>query len=192
MSGSSPRRVVVELALVLVGFAVVGVVAGYVWERLWSPTMGVAIDHQWTAGDAIALQHEFSGTGWYVIVASVAGLVAGVVVALLVSRVPLLTLAAVVVGSALAAWLMLVVGTALGPPDQDTVAATAADGTRIPMALSVTGHSAWTSLPAAALIGLIVVFIGLAPRHRPDQPGEAPETLSTTSADTPAGTGSAG
>jgi hypothetical protein len=193
MSGSSSaRRVVAELALVLVGFAAVGAVAGVVWERIWSPTVGVAVDHQWTAGDAIGLQHEFSGTGWYVVVASVAGILTGVVVALLAHRMPLLTLAAVVVGSVLAAWLMLVVGTALGPPDHEVVAATAADGTRIPMALSVTGRSAFTSLPAGALIGLMVVFIGLAPRRHPEASAAPVETLSTTSADSPAGTSPAG
>jgi hypothetical protein len=163
---SMNRRLAVQLGLAVVGLAAVGALAGAVWQWLWTPTVGVAMDHHWTAGDAIGLQHEFSGTGWYVVVGLVAGLVAGVAVALLVDRVPLLTLAAVVVGSALAAWLMLVVGTALGPADQDVVARTAADGTKIPMQLTVTGHSPWIALPSGALIGLLLVFIGLSPRQQ--------------------------
>jgi hypothetical protein len=166
MNTRMDKRVALQLGLVVAALAAVGALAGVVWQWIWTPTIGVVVDHHWTAGDALGLQHEFSGTGWYVIVALVAGLVAGVAVALLVDRVPLLTLAAVVVGSALAAWLMLVVGTALGPPDPDVAARTADDGTRLPMQLSVTGHSPWVALPSGALIGLLFVFIGLSPRHR--------------------------
>ncbi|KQW53317.1 hypothetical protein ASC77_03240 [Nocardioides sp. Root1257] len=181
MTTSIDRRLVAQLGLVVAGFAVVGVLAGVVWQWLWTPTMGVAYSHTWTAADAIGLQQEFSGTGWYVAVGVVAGLVAGVATALLAVRVPLLTLAAVVVGSVLAAWLMLVVGTALGPADQDAVAATAADGTKIPMALAVTGRSPWIALPSGALIGVVLVFVGIPLRSG----GAAPEQ-------TPAETGAAG
>lgn len=160
------KRVALELGLVVAVLAAVGALAGVVWQWVWTPTIGVVVDHHWTAGDALGLQHEFSGTGWYVVVALVAGLVAGVAVALLFDQVPLLTLAAVVVGSALAAWLMLVVGTALGPPDPDVAARTADDGTRLPAQLTVTGRSPWIALPSGALIGLLFVFIGLSPRGR--------------------------
>jgi len=166
MTARLDRRVLLELGLVLAAFAVVGALAGVVWQWVWTPTVGVAVDHHWTAGDALGLQHEFSGTGWYVVVGVVAGLVTGVAVALLVDRVPLLTLAAVVLGSALAAWLMLVVGGALGPADQDVVARTAADGTKIPMQLTVTGRSPWIALPSGALLGLVFIFIGLSSRHQ--------------------------
>jgi hypothetical protein len=174
MTSTVDRRVVVQLGLVLVAFAAVGVLAGVVWQWVWTPTMGVAYDHKWTAADAIGLQHEFSGTGWYAVVATVAGLVAGLAVALLADRVPLLTLVAVVVGSALAAWLMLLVGTTLGPADQVAVAKDAADGTRIPMELSITGDSALIALPSGALVGLVLVFIGLSPRIRGGASAETP------------------
>lgn len=160
------RRLALQLGLVVAALAAVGALAGVVWQWIWTPTVGVVVDHRWTAGDALGLQHEFSGTGWYVVVALVAGVVSGVVAALLVDRVPLLTLAAVVVGSALAAWVMLLVGSALGPPDPDVAARTADDGTRLPMQLSVTGRSPWIALPSGALIGLLVVFIGLSPRRQ--------------------------
>ncbi|GAA4758802.1 hypothetical protein GCM10023350_50880 [Nocardioides endophyticus] len=166
MTAEMDKQVVLQLGLVVAALAAVGALAGVVWQWLWTPTIGVVVDHHWSAGDAIGLQHEFSGTGWYVIVALVAGLVAGIAVALLADRVPLLTLAAVVVGSGLAAWLMLVVGTALGPPDPDVAARTADDGTRLPMQLSVTGYSPWGALPSGALLGLLFVFIGLSPRQQ--------------------------
>jgi hypothetical protein len=165
-TGRVTGRLGVQLGLVVAALAAVGVLAGVVWQWIWTPTIGVVQDHHWTAGDAIGLQHEFSGTGWYVVVGTVAGLVAGVAVALLADRAPLLTLAAVVVGSALAAWLMLVVGTAMGPADPDIAARTAADGTRLPMQLAVTARSPWIALPSGALIGLMLVFIGLPRRDR--------------------------
>jgi hypothetical protein len=166
MTARTDKQVVLQLGLVVAALAAVGALAGVVWQWLWTPTIGVVVDHRWSAGVAIGLQHEFSGTGWYVIVALVAGLVAGIAVALLADRVPLLTLAALVVGSALAAWLMLVVGTALGPPDPDVAARTADDGTRLPMQLTVTGYSPWIALPSGALLGLLFVFIGLSPRRQ--------------------------
>ena len=166
MSSTATGRLALQLGLVVAALAAVGALAGVVWQWLWTPTVGVVVDHRWTAGDALGLQHEFSGTGWYVAVGLVAGLVAGVGVALLVDRVPLLTLAAVVIGSALAAWVMLLVGSALGPPDPAIAARTADAGTRLPMELSVTGRSPWIALPSGALIGLLVVFIGLSPRRQ--------------------------
>jgi hypothetical protein len=183
MTAPSTGRQVAQLGLVVTALAAVGAIAGIVWQWAWTPTVGVVVDHRWTAGDAIGLQHEFSGTGWYALVATVAGLLAGLAIALLVDRTPLLTLVAVVVGSALGAWVMLLVGTALGPPDPDTVARTADDGTRVPIALTVSGYSPFIALPAGALLGLCVVFIGLSPRQRPEPQAD---TLPEAPADAPA------
>lgn len=170
------RRLVVQLALVVLVLALAGALAGVVWEWIWSPTIGVVVDHQWTAGDALGLQHQFSGTGWYVVVAAVAGLVAGIAVTLLTDRIPLLTLAGVVVGSVLAAWLMLQVGTALGPPDPATAARSAADGTRLPDHLAVSGRSPFIAFPVGALLGLVLVFIGLSARVPPQESLESPSS----------------
>lgn len=177
MSVSPKGRLVAELGVAVATLAAVGVVAGVVWQWLWTPVVGVAVDHHWSAGDALGLQHEFSGTGWYVVVGAVAGLLGGLAVALFADRVPLLTLAAVVVGSALGAWLMMLVGTALGPPDQDVVARTAADGTKIPMQLTVTGHSPWIALPSGALAGLVIVFIGLSSRRTVPSAESSPDDV---------------
>lgn len=176
MTGRVTGRPAVQLGLVVVGLALVGVLAGVVWEWIWNPVIGVVVDHQWSPGSAIGLQQEFSSTGWYVVVAVVAGLLAGLGVGLLADRVPLLTLVAVVVGSALAAWLMLVVGSALGPPDPAAAAHTADDGTRLPSDLSVSGKSPFLALPTGALLGMALVFIGLSPRAaRPESSESAPE-----------------
>lgn len=180
---------VAQFGLVVAVLATVGALAGVVWQWIWTPTMGVVVDHHWTAGDALGLQHEFSGTGWYVLVGAVAGLVAGVVIALLFDRVPLLTLAAVVVGSAVGAWLMVLVGTALGPADPEVLARTADDGTRLPMELAVTGRSPWVALPSGALIGLVLVFVGLSPRSRSS--AEA-DSVREVGAETPRDVGAAG
>jgi len=155
-------------SVVVVGvFAVVGVLAGAVWEWLWTPALGVAVQHTWqpTLDSARA---EFSSTAWYVVVASVAGLVTGAVVGLACRRWEVLTLAAVLVGSVLAAWVMLEVGHALGPGDPQAAAATAADGTRIPTDLEVRGTSPYLALPASALLALVVVFFGVVRRPQSD------------------------
>ena len=87
------RRAVVQAAIIEGVFCVVGVLAGVVWQWLWTPAMGGVLDHKWAPADAIALSQQFSGTGWYVVVGSVAGLVTGALVALFLDRAPLLTLA---------------------------------------------------------------------------------------------------
>lgn len=151
-----------DVAIVLVVFAVVGAVAGALWELWWTPPTGVVVDHAWVPDD-VGVRDLFTGTGEYVVIAMVAGLLAGAGCAWFVDRVEVLTLAAVVAGSLLAAWLMLEVGGALGPPDPSLAARTAADGTALPGALEVSGTGALVTLPAAALAGLAVVFVGLTP-----------------------------
>ena len=170
-----PARALVRPGIALALLALVGVLAGVVWEWVWSPTIGIVVDHRWAPTDALGLQHQFSGTGWYVAVGVVAGLVAGVLVALVSDEVPLLTLVAVVVGAALGAWLMLRVGSALGPEDPARLATTAADGTRLPDNLDVSGRSPWIAYPAGVLIGFIGIYLGLAPRGpRRSTPPPAP------------------
>ena len=162
---ASRRRSAVEIGCVLAAFALAGAVAGFIWERVWTPATGVVVDHQWRPADALALQQQFSGTGWYVVVGAAAGLLVGLVATLLVDRVPVLTLVGVVAGSALAAWVMLRVGVALGPADPSGLAASADDGTRLPAQLEVSGRSPFIAVPLGALLGLVIVLIGLGPRH---------------------------
>jgi hypothetical protein len=160
------RPVWVEPAAIVLLLAVAGVVGAFIWEWLWTAPVGVVVDHQWVAEDEAGLQGMFDATGWYVVIASALGLLVGLGVALFLDRVPLLTLVAVIVGSALGTFLMLRIGAALGPPDPHTVALDSPDGTHLPGQLEVSGWSPWIALPAGALVGLAVVFIGLSPRRQ--------------------------
>lgn len=153
---SAARR----MLLVLVAYAVTGALAGVVWEWVWTPPTGVALGQEFLL-DGGGLRSEFSGTALYVVVGTLAGLLLGVAVALLAERHELVTLAAVLVGSMLAGWLMLRVGTALGPPDPEPLARAAEDYTPIQDQLRVSGHSPFVAFPGGALVGLIVIFIGL-------------------------------
>jgi hypothetical protein len=155
------RPALVQLALAVLVLAVTGVVAGAVWEWLWTAPDGVVVDHKWVALDEANLRGQFSGTGWYIVVGSVAGLVGGALAALFLDRVPVATLAGVLLGALLGAALMYRIGVSIGPPDPAVAAAAAKDGTHIPAALSVSGHSAWVSLPAGALVALALVYLGL-------------------------------
>lgn len=151
-----------DVALVLGVFAVAGVVAGVAWELWWEAPTGVVVDGAWFPDDA-GLRQVFSGTALYITVALGGGVLAGAVSAWFVDRVEVLTLVLVVVGSVLAGWVMLQVGAALGPPDPAVLARSAADGTALRGSLEVSGDSALVGFPAGALLGLVVVFIGLTP-----------------------------
>jgi len=154
-----------QAVLIVVVFAAVGAIAGVVWEWLWTPPVAVVAQHA-VQPTLETVRGEFSGTAWYVIVASIAGLLTSCVLALAFDRREIVTLAAVAGGSVLAAWLMLRVGTGLGPADPKTVAAAAANGTKVPMELDVSGFSPYLALPGGALIGLVVVFFGVGRLHR--------------------------
>jgi hypothetical protein len=155
-----PRIVgqVVQVLAILAAYAVVGVVAGWLWHRLWTPSDGVVVNHQWFPGTE-ALRGEFSGTGLYVLVAAAGGFGLGVACAMVGGRRPVLTLVVALAGSVLAAWLMLKVGQSLGPADPHELAKTAADRTRLPAALRVSGLSPRLAFPAGTLAAMALVFL---------------------------------
>jgi hypothetical protein len=182
-SHAAPRRrrttwfvVPLQMAVAVGGFAGVGALGGWVWFTLWTPPRGVVLDHQWYLDPVEAgLRADFPGTGWYVLVAFPAGLVTGALCAYFLDRSELATLVAVAVGSALAAWLMLKVGVHLGPPDPDTLASTAKDGTELPGRLHVSRLPPKLSFPAGALLGLSMVYLLTARRgSRESRPAAEP------------------
>jgi hypothetical protein len=163
---ASLRPGLVQLVIGVLVLAGAGALAGVVWEWLWTAPVGVVADHRWLAEDEAGLRGQFSGTGWFVVVATVTGLLAGGIVATFLDRVPLLTLLGVVVGSVLGTWLMLRVGAALGPPDPTRLALTAKEGTHLPGDLDVSRRTPWISMPAGALVALVLVFFGFSAGHR--------------------------
>ena len=155
-----------DVVLVLLLFGLGGVVGGLVWRWLWTPLRGTVLDGTWYPATNAS---EFSATGIYVLVGLGAGLVLGVLSALVTDRRELVTLGLVVVGSLLAAVAMLAIGRLGMPADPSRLARTAADGTQLPGTLTVTGWTPMVAWPTGALLGLFVVFIGLA-RKPVDQP----------------------
>ncbi|WP_460829318.1 hypothetical protein [Nocardioides hungaricus] len=160
------RQSLVQIGLAVLLLAVVGVVAGFVWEWVWTAPDGAVVDGAWVAQDEANLRGVFSGTAWYVVVASAAGLIGGALVALLLDRFPLATLLGLVVGSLLGAFLMLRVGVALGPGDPVAAARSAGEGATVPGVLAVSGSTPFVAMPAGALVALALVFIGLMARDR--------------------------
>lgn len=163
---SGLRRLLVRGLVIVVVLGLVGVLAGVVWEWVWSPPTGVVFRDRWVlqpSGPDVG----FAGTGWYVVVASLAGLLAAAAIGWLARRDEVATLVAVVIGSVLAGWLMLVVGHALGPADPQVLAVGKDDFTALPSDLRVAGDepllglgsSPFVAFPAGALVGLAVVFL---------------------------------
>jgi hypothetical protein len=165
----SPGHVLRQALLALAVPLVVGAVAGVVWEWVWSPPLGVVAHHHWVQ-DEVGLRGDFAGTGLYVVVAAGAGLLAGLVAALLARGHEIVSLAALFVGSLLAGWLMYRVGVALGPADPGVLARSAPYLTRLPGELTVSGTSPFLALPAGALVGLTVVFLGPSRTSRESRP----------------------
>jgi hypothetical protein len=159
-SAHPPPRPWPRLVLLVVGFAVAGVLAGVLWEAFWSPPSGFVVEEVWHL-DNEGVQKDFSGTGLYVLVALPTGILMGVVSAVTARTHEVATLVAVVVGSSIAAALMSVTGHALGPPDPRPLAGGEEDLTAIPSDLRVVGTTPYAALPAGALTGLAVCFVGL-------------------------------
>ena len=164
-SHAAPRRntawlvVALQVVITVAVFAVAGVLCGWLWYHLWTPPHGVVVDHQWYLDPPEAgLRADFPGTGWYVVVALPTGLLLGGLCAYVLDRSELATLVAVGVGATLAAWLMLRVGMHLSPPDPDTLARTAKDGTELPGRLHVSRMPPKLSFPTGALFGLALVY----------------------------------
>jgi hypothetical protein len=155
-----------DVVLVLLLFGLAGVAGGALWQWLWTPISGTVLGGVWYPATNSS---AFSATGLYVLVALGLGLVAGLFAALVADRRELVTLGLVVVGSLLAGWVMLRVGAIGMPADPFDVARTAADGTRLPATLAVTGWSPLVAFPTGALLGLCVMFVGVS-RKPVDEP----------------------
>jgi hypothetical protein len=152
------RRTALLVVGILVAYVVVGVLAGVVWERLFTPPDLLVRDHQAVYTGYASLRRVFTGTGLYALVAAAASAVLALAAALLARRHELVVLAAVVVGSGLAAYAMYRVGTSLGPGDPIAAAAHAANGTALHGRLEVKGHTAYLVWPIVSLFVMSLVF----------------------------------
>jgi hypothetical protein len=163
-----------QAVVILVLFAVAGLLCGWLWYHLWDVPHGVVSGGQWFTSEA-GLRADFAGVAWYVSIAVLAGLVLGVLSAWLLARSELVTLAAVVTGSLVAGYLMLRLGQHLSPSDPHELAKTAADGTRLRGALRVDPWPPRAAFPFGALVGLSVVFSATAGRTPSEPAGVRPE-----------------
>jgi len=160
-----------RLLLVLGGCAVGGVVAGVVWELVWTAPTGLVYENRWQL-DQEGVQSDVSGTGLYVIVGFCTGLLIGVVSALTTRGHEVATLLTVAVGSVVAAALMALTGHALGPPDPRPLAEGRKNFTELDADLLVEGSSPYVAVPVGALTGLTLCFVGYARSSRSRSPTE--------------------
>jgi hypothetical protein len=161
----SPLRLALIVIEVLIAYALVGLVAGLVWEAVWTPPTMVVQQHHAFYADYQSLRRVFTGTGLYVIVGAIASVLTALAISVLTRQRELLVLVAVTLGSALAALVMREVGVSRGPADPTVLAKTTANGSRLPGTLDVSGHSPYLVWPMSALFVLALVFFAW-PRSR--------------------------
>lgn len=163
-----------------------GAVAGWLWERLWTPARGMVWQGQWNKGllyldqktfaqlwSENAHQDVWSAVGIYTAIAAAAGLVCGLVAVFLLARNPLVTLTSLGVGGVAGGVVMGRLGMALGPDDPNELAKHAGNGVLLPDRLQLSGvnwhlnlfgwHLApnllYLTFPGVALLVLGVVFL---------------------------------
>jgi hypothetical protein len=170
---SAGAVVCIQAATVLVGYAVAGLLCGWLWHHVWDQPDGVVSGGQWFTSEA-GLRADFAAVAWYVSIGVVAGLVLGALSAWLLARSELVTLAAVLAGSVLAGYLMLRLGQHLSPADPHELAKTAADGSHLKGALRVDSWPPRAAFPFGSLFGLSVVFTATVARTQPGP--EQPES----------------
>jgi hypothetical protein len=163
LAAGSPVRTIL---VVLVAYAVLGAVAGVVWEWVWTPPGQVIAKHQVFYDSYASLRRVFTGTGLYVVVGAVASALLALAVSILSRGRELLVLALVIIGSALAGALMWRIGTLLGPADPASVAAHTTGRHRVPGELTVQGKSPYLIWPFVSLAVLSAVYFAW-PGHAP-------------------------
>ncbi|MCW2834648.1 MAG: hypothetical protein JWN68_2601 [Nocardioides sp.] len=180
------RGAAVQAVGFVLAFAVVGAVAGVVWELLWDAPDGLVFEGKWYLEPA-GPDYAFSGTGWYVVVALVAGSLTALALGWLWPRHELVSLAAMVVGSTLAGWVMFKVGHALGPQDPQLLAAGKEDLSTLPSELSVVGagddprlhifdSSAFVAFPVGAMTAAVFLFLAMSGRRAAQSSDDRPST----------------
>ena len=146
------------MAVTVFVFLGLAVAVGVVWALAWDSPSGVAYQGRFVpTGEAS--RGAMSLTGHYIVLAVGAGAVGAFITALVARRRPLLSWLVGLVSAVVAGLVAAQVGYALGPADPAGVAAKAADGTPVAMAVTVAGLSPYLAFPVGALIGFTLGFL---------------------------------
>jgi hypothetical protein len=147
-----------DAAWVLGTSVVLGLLGGVLWWLLVDPALFTKAPNDGLAMGEAQLGKRFAADGWFVVIAAVFGLLSGSALTWWRSRDFLATSVLLVVGSVIGTALMVLVGRLLGPPDPESLAASAAVGDRLPMQLEVTATVAYLVWPIAVLVGALFVL----------------------------------
>jgi hypothetical protein len=147
--------VLVDVLVVVVWFAVAGVLGAVLWWQLADLPQVTKSGSSGTLSPE-ELTKQVSADGWYFVIAAVGGLLSGIVLLLWRRRDPLLMVVLVVLGAGMAAWLMLHAGQALGPAKEIGALKDAVDGTKVSEQLKLRATGIAWVWPLAASFGALV------------------------------------
>ena len=149
-----------DALLTLVTLALVGVVAGVLWSQLADPVVATRTADGVGSGET-DLAKQVSADGWFAVLGFVGCLLAGVVLTVWRRTDEVLTLVALVAGAVLAAWLCSKVGALLGPDPAAQTLADAAVGKTAEDQLQVHTWVVYLAWPFGAVLGSVLVLLGL-------------------------------
>ena len=154
-------RLVLDLLLALVIFAVLGLLGAVIWNQVTDPPTFTRTA-QGAEMDQLRLTGLFALDGWFAIIAVVLAVAGGFGLLLWRSREPVWIVVVGLLGSGVAAWLMLGVGKQIGPPDPGAVLSHAAVGTTAPVRLALTSHHFLMSVHGHQLISFHAPTVAIA------------------------------
>ncbi|HVQ18567.1 MAG TPA: hypothetical protein VMT27_05970 [Actinomycetes bacterium] len=161
--GSSAR----VCAVTVLGGLAGGLVMGLLWWQV-TPSVWLQVRSDGGYPEPSASGRWFAADGWFLILGVVLGAVLGLGAWLRGRNHPVGAVFGITIGGLLGAVLAWWVGSALGPPDAQSLLASAANGTRIELAL---GLRAMGVLLVPAITGLLA-FVLLAAAASPRDGGE--------------------
>lgn len=162
---SELRAAIRDALIVLVVFLVAGAAAGWLWHAIWAPAPK-ATGYIISTGEPVFPSESYiRATGLYVLLAVGFGFALGAVLAFVLDRDELLTLFAVLVAAVGSGHLMAYVGNWLGPDDPPGKVTSTDQLADVVAALHVETLMLWSAMPAAALAGVLTVFLTFAKRR---------------------------
>jgi len=147
-----------DVAVIVGGMAVLGVVCGALWALVVEPAQLIRFDNG-VGQDELQLGRVFDADGWFATIAAAAGLVAGLVFGFWRRRNLLTTVLLAMVGCVVAGLLMWKVGVALGPDDPAAMLQQAPVGTHADAPLHRPEWPIFLAWPISALVGLLIALV---------------------------------